>query len=164
MSCFINDNDPSFLQSLLPNEPANLLPLTRGAFGALPVVILWLGPVVVGHIVHFGEVKRYTWRVVQNDESGAYPKEWKRLDADQVFPLYVEKITGKKSGGLWGCLRLTAHTGWEDYEFDRFRGSYRTSRTGIWIWITWFMHVLLLFMSVAAAAGAALGPHEKEST
>ncbi|MCP4691235.1 MAG: hypothetical protein GY859_24530, partial [Desulfobacterales bacterium] len=131
----------------------------------LPVlVVLWLGPFVSGCLDHCQDVKRNIVRIVQRDVSGEFPEAWKNLDADEVIPLYVERITGTRGGGVWGCLRLTAHTGWSGWEFYRPRGSYPVTRTGFWIWFAWLLHLLLFLMAVCAAAGAVLPDHETPPT
>ena len=60
------------------------------------LLLLWLGPLIIGHNGYHTEIKEFAFNTVQSDDKRRFPAEWKTLDTGQLFPLYVEMITGKK--------------------------------------------------------------------
>lgn len=118
-------------------------------------IIAWTGPVIVGHYYGYQENKYIVWRLVQDDTDGRFDPEWKRMDRRQVFDRYVSSVTGNSMGGFPAYLSLMAHEGWSGFERTS-AVSYKIERKGIWVWIAWFMHLILLLVATAAAMGATI--------
>jgi len=123
----------------------------------VPVLIVaWIGPFVIGHYYGYANTKYIVWRMVQNNTDKTFAASWKNLDRDKVFDLYVESTTGNSFGGFFGYLSLMAHEGWSGFEPAADIGSIYIERRGIWVWVTWGMHLVFLLVATAMAMGATI--------
>jgi hypothetical protein len=94
--------------------------------------------------------------MVQTNTDETFTSNWKNLDRDKVFDLYVESTTGNSFGGFFGYLSLMAHEGWSGFERAADIGSIYIERRGIWVWVTWGMHLVFLLVVTAMAMGATI--------
>lgn len=118
-------------------------------------IVACTGPFIVGHYYGYKGNEYIVWRLVQDDTDGRFAPEWKRLDRSQVFDRYVRSVTGNNLGGFSAYLSLMAHEGWRGFERTG-AVSYKIERKGVWVWIAWFMHLVLLFVATATAMGATI--------
>jgi hypothetical protein len=123
------------------------------ALGVAALAVSSLGPVVVGHAMGYGDMKSLAHRLVREDTAGRYPGAWKTLDRDELFPRWVGSVTGTDGGGAWGYLRVQAEMGWEGWAGIKYR--VRVDRRGLWVWIAWLGHVVLLALAGTVAFLAA---------
>jgi hypothetical protein len=128
----------------------------------VPVLIVaWIGPFALGHYYGYTNTKYIVWRMVQNDTDDTFAPSWKNLDRDKVFDLYVESTTGNSFGGFFGYLSLMAYEGWSGFERSADIGSIYIERRGIWVWVTWGMHLVFLLVATAMAMGATIPDNDQ---
>jgi hypothetical protein len=117
----------------------------------IPTSIVWLtlalgclGPLAAGHVMGYGELKSFAYKLVQEDVSDRYPEEWKTFGKEELFPRWIGSVTGTEGGGIVGYFHAQAAIGWEGWE-----GRYRpyVVRTGIWFWSAWFWHLIFFTVS-----------------
>lgn len=120
------------------------------------LIVAWIGPFALGHYYGYTNTKYIVWRMVQNDTDDIFSPNWKNLDRDIVFDLYVESTTGNSFGGFFGYLSLMAHEGWSGFERAADIGSIYIERRGIWVWVTWGMHLFFLLVATVMAMGATI--------
>lgn len=126
----------------------------------LPMWLLFavtsIAPMILGHAMGYGDMQTLAYRMVQSDETGRYPAEWKPLDRETVFPLWVGRVTGREGSGVGDYLRAQATIGWEGREKIAKGGMQQIQRAGLWGWFAWACHLALFFVAGAVAYFAAL--------
>ncbi len=126
------------------------------AFIWVPVLIaVWIGPFVLGHYWGYQDEKYAVWRMVRDDTENTFNSQWRELSREELFDRYVHSVTGKNHKGFRAYLDLMAHEGWRGFE-RTCAVSYKIDRTGIWVWIAWFMQLVFMMAAVSVAMGATI--------
>jgi hypothetical protein len=126
------------------------------AASGLLLAAVSVGPLVVGHSMGYGDLQSLAYRMVQEDTQDRYPREWKTLGREALFPRWVGQVTGREADGVAGYLRAQAAIGWEGP--GRINKTMRQiERTGFWVWLAWAWHLVFFAVAGAVAYFAAVG-------
>jgi ankyrin repeat protein len=119
------------------------------------LLVFTLSPVILGHTIGYFDMRNTAYQLVQKDRRDNYPAVWKQLSPTELFPKWIGSITGDDGMSPLHYLNAQASIGWEGMEGPRRYGRVHTERQGLWVWIAWGWHLILLIFSGTVAFQAA---------